>query len=125
MATGYISGSVGELYVNRFYQAGSRHNGDPPATCIDPNLDPYIRAEVSWTIYELEPKANVIKEFIKELGIRPVMVRRGGQAGRFLFFQISKLASSQRQHLSGDKRSSWGQEKIYRPGDVFGGTESS
>lgn len=28
MATGYISGSLGELYVNRFYQAGSRHNGD-------------------------------------------------------------------------------------------------
>ena len=70
MATGYISGSLGELYVNRFYQAGSRHNGDPPATGIDLTwtLDPYIRAEVSWTIYELEAKANVIKEFIKELG---------------------------------------------------------
>jgi hypothetical protein len=68
MATGYISGSLGELYLNRFYQAGSRHNGDPPAIGIDPNLDPYIRAELARTMYELEAKANVIEEFIKELG---------------------------------------------------------
>jgi hypothetical protein len=67
MATGYISGSLGELYLHRFEQAGLRRNGEAPPTGVDVNLDPHTRSEVSWAIYELKEKANVLKEFISEL----------------------------------------------------------
>jgi hypothetical protein len=65
--TAYISGSLGELYVHRFVQAGSQHNADTPVSGVDSNLDPYTRSEVYWAIIEVKAKADVLQEFIKEL----------------------------------------------------------
>jgi hypothetical protein len=67
---GYISGGLGELYLHRFDQAGVRRGDEAPPTGIgvDTNLDPYTRSEVVWAIYELKAKADVLREFIKELG---------------------------------------------------------
>ncbi len=64
---GYISGSLGELYVHRFEQAGSQRNADTPVTGVDAGLDPNTRANVYWIIYQVKAKVNVLQEFIKEL----------------------------------------------------------
>jgi hypothetical protein len=67
---GYISGSLGKLYVDRFVKAGVRRGDEAPPTGIgvDTNLDPYTRSEVVWAMYELKAKADVLREFIRELG---------------------------------------------------------
>jgi hypothetical protein len=66
--TGYISGSLGELYLNRFGQAGLPGNTETPSvTGVDPTLDRNTASEVYWAIHELEAKINVLNEFIKEL----------------------------------------------------------
>jgi hypothetical protein len=67
-ATGYISGSLGELHLNRFDRAGLRGNAETPqGTGGDPSLDPNTASEVYWAIHEVKAKVDVLQEFIKEL----------------------------------------------------------
>jgi hypothetical protein len=61
---GYILGSLGQTYADRFDQAGNpTHLASAPRLALDPRSAPLIELQVR----EVESRVDALKEFVKEL----------------------------------------------------------